>query len=143
MAHLSSELSKTTASLSTALETVASQKNALALAAQKSAPAPAPSTARHIFAPSSSTDSSSAALRQEHDALRARLATCETALDAALAENTELYDAFNEELEQMYADATLPNAEAHVAMKRDIQITKADRNALRLENACVLHVLLL
>jgi hypothetical protein len=37
----------------------------------------------------------------------------------------------------MYADTTLPGAEAHVAMKRDIQMTKADRNALRLENAYV------
>ena len=50
-------------------------------------------------------------------------------------ENAALYEAFNEELEQMYADMTLPGAEAHVAMKRDIQVTKADRNALRLENA--------
>lgn len=38
----------------------------------------------------------------------------------------------------MYADMTLPGAEANFAMKRDLQMTKADRNALRLENACVL-----
>lgn len=37
----------------------------------------------------------------------------------------------------MYADMTLPGAEANMAMKRDLQMTKADRNALRLENACV------
>jgi hypothetical protein len=37
----------------------------------------------------------------------------------------------------MYADMTLPGAEANPAMKRDLQMTKADRNALRLENACV------
>lgn len=37
----------------------------------------------------------------------------------------------------MYADMTLPGAESNFAMKRDLQITKADRNALRLENAYV------
>ncbi|CDZ96192.1 Dbl homology (DH) domain [Phaffia rhodozyma] len=51
------------------------------------------------------------------------------------SENATLYDAFNEELEQMYSDMNLPGAESNVAMKRDLQIAKADRNALRLENA--------
>jgi hypothetical protein len=46
--------------------------------------------------------------------------------------------AFNEELDGMFNDANLPETEAFTAMRRDLQLTKASRNELALENMYVL-----
>lgn len=45
-----------------------------------------------------------------------------------------IYEAFNEELDGMFNDANLPETEAFTAMRRDLQLTKASRNELALEN---------
>jgi hypothetical protein len=42
--------------------------------------------------------------------------------------------AFNVELDGMFADANLPPTEAFAALRRDLQNTKAQRNDIRLEN---------
>ncbi|WRT68908.1 uncharacterized protein IL334_005890 [Kwoniella shivajii] len=47
---------------------------------------------------------------------------------------TEKDQAFNTELDGMFDDAQLPETEAFQALKSDLQITKAGRNLLELEN---------
>lgn len=42
--------------------------------------------------------------------------------------------AFNVELDGMFDDANLPPDEAFAALRRDLQVTKAQRNDIRLEN---------
>lgn len=55
-------------------------------------------------------------------------------LSDVLVEVDVIYEAFNTELDGMFADTQLPDTEAYEAMRRDLQEAKARRNALRLEN---------
>jgi len=43
--------------------------------------------------------------------------------------------AFNEELDEMYNDANLPEDEAWISMTKDLRQTKEGRNALTKENS--------
>ncbi|KAJ9098791.1 hypothetical protein QFC19_006268 [Naganishia cerealis] len=45
-----------------------------------------------------------------------------------------VYEAFNVELDGLFADASLPADEAFETLKRDLKITTAQRNEMRLEN---------
>ncbi|KAJ9106135.1 hypothetical protein QFC21_001277 [Naganishia friedmannii] len=45
-----------------------------------------------------------------------------------------VYEAFNVELDGLFADATLPADEAFASLKRDLQSVTAQRNEMRLEN---------
>ncbi|WVQ81448.1 hypothetical protein IAT38_003572 [Cryptococcus sp. DSM 104549] len=45
-----------------------------------------------------------------------------------------IYEAFNTELDGMFNDAQLPETEAFQALRNDLQVTKANRNVLQLEN---------
>ncbi|CCL98268.1 uncharacterized protein FIBRA_00262 [Fibroporia radiculosa] len=51
------------------------------------------------------------------------------------SEQEILYKAFNEELDGMFNDATLPEDEAWAAMTKDLRKSKEARNALSLENS--------
>jgi hypothetical protein len=42
--------------------------------------------------------------------------------------------AFNTELDGVFADVQLPASEAEVALRRNLQLTKAQRNDVQLEN---------
>ncbi|KAJ3566313.1 hypothetical protein NP233_g7081 [Leucocoprinus birnbaumii] len=53
----------------------------------------------------------------------------------ATAEKEIMYEAFNEELDNMYNDASLPDDEAWKAMAKDLQTTKEARNNLSRENS--------
>ncbi|KAF5364100.1 hypothetical protein D9756_000374 [Leucocoprinus leucothites] len=53
----------------------------------------------------------------------------------ATAEKEIMYEAFNEELDNMYNDASLPDDEAWKAMAKDLQTTKESRNNLSRENS--------
>ncbi|WVN91089.1 uncharacterized protein L203_106336 [Cryptococcus depauperatus CBS 7841] len=65
---------------------------------------------------------------KEHQELLARQ------LGDAQIELDVVYEAFNTELEGMFNDAQLPNTEAFQALRNDLQMTKADRNVVKLEN---------
>ncbi|KXN89579.1 Rho guanine nucleotide exchange factor gef2 [Leucoagaricus sp. SymC.cos] len=56
-------------------------------------------------------------------------------LDDATAEKEIMYEAFNEELDGMYNDASLPDDEAWRAMAKDLQETKEARNNFSRENS--------
>lgn len=47
---------------------------------------------------------------------------------------TYINQAFNTELDGMFNDAQLPEDEAFQALRNDLQVTKANRNVLQLEN---------
>ncbi|EKM80039.1 hypothetical protein AGABI1DRAFT_57412 [Agaricus bisporus var. burnettii JB137-S8] len=53
----------------------------------------------------------------------------------ATAEKDIMYEAFNEELDSMYNDASLPDDEAFHALARDLRETKETRNNLSRENS--------
>jgi dsDNA-specific endonuclease/ATPase MutS2 len=53
----------------------------------------------------------------------------------ATAEKEIMYEAFNEELDEMYNDANLPVDEAWASMTQDLRQTKEARNALTKENS--------
>lgn len=53
----------------------------------------------------------------------------------ATAEKEIMYEAFNEELDNMYNDASLPDDDAWKAMAKDLQETKEARNNLGRENS--------
>ncbi|KAG8908171.1 hypothetical protein FRB99_008714 [Tulasnella sp. 403] len=55
-------------------------------------------------------------------------------LGDATAENEIMYEAFNEELDGMFNDATLPETDAWQAMTLDLRRTKEERNSLAKEN---------
>ncbi|KAG8925444.1 hypothetical protein FRC00_003971 [Tulasnella sp. 408] len=55
----------------------------------------------------------------------------------ATAENEVMYEAFNEELDGMYNDASLPDDEAWVAMANDLQKAKEARNEFSRENSAL------
>lgn len=55
----------------------------------------------------------------------------------ATAEKEIMYEAFNEELDSMYNDASLPDDEAWKAMAKDLRETKETRNNLSRENSWV------
>jgi len=46
-----------------------------------------------------------------------------------------MFEAFNEELDNMYNDVSLPNDEAWKAVAKDLQNTKESRNNLDRENS--------
>lgn len=74
-----------------------------------------------------------------HEGQLARAKERETLLSEQLhrrdLEVEEIYNAFNAELDGMYNDMTLPQPDAALAaMRRDLQETKAKRNAYELEN---------
>ncbi|PCH40917.1 hypothetical protein WOLCODRAFT_137069 [Wolfiporia cocos MD-104 SS10] len=56
-------------------------------------------------------------------------------LHDCMAERDVLYEAFNEELDGMFNDASLPQDEAWVAMTQDLRRTKEARNQLTHENS--------
>ena len=56
-----------------------------------------------------------------------------------IVDTTNIFKAFNEELDGMFQDANLPDTEAWTAMTADLQKAKADRNQLSKENAYVLQ----
>jgi regulator of replication initiation timing len=47
----------------------------------------------------------------------------------------DVIKAFNTELDGMFSDAQLPPTQAFVALQQDLQVTKTERNSLRLENS--------
>jgi hypothetical protein len=53
----------------------------------------------------------------------------------ATAEKDIMYEAFNEELDSMYNDVSLPDDEAWKAMVKDLCKTKEDRNNISRENS--------
>ncbi|KIO30176.1 hypothetical protein M407DRAFT_20644, partial [Tulasnella calospora MUT 4182] len=55
----------------------------------------------------------------------------------ATTENEIMYEAFNEELDGMYNDASLPDDEAWVAMANDLQKAKEARNEFSRENSAL------
>jgi len=56
-------------------------------------------------------------------------------LDDATTEKEIMFEAFNEELDNMYNDASLPDDEALKAVTKDLQKTKESRNNLSRENS--------
>jgi len=56
-------------------------------------------------------------------------------LDDATTEKEIMFEAFNEELDNMYNDVGLPNDEAWKAVAKDLQKTKESRNNLDRENS--------
>ncbi|OWZ53685.1 hypothetical protein C368_04069 [Cryptococcus neoformans 125.91] len=65
--------------------------------------------------------------REHHELLQRQLGDAQIELDV-------VYEAFNTELDGMFNDAQLPEDEAFQALRNDLQVTKANRNVLQLEN---------
>ncbi|WVQ75384.1 hypothetical protein IAR50_005004 [Cryptococcus sp. DSM 104548] len=65
--------------------------------------------------------------REHSELLQRQLGDSQIELDV-------VYEAFNTELDGMFNDAQLPETEAFQALRNDLQVTKANRNVLRLEN---------
>ncbi len=77
----------------------------------------------------------------EREALTGRFKRANNKFELAQAQLTDLkaeletvYEAFNTELDCLFNDANLPPEEAYIALRTELQQTKADRNQLRLEN---------
>nr|XP_031862275.1 uncharacterized protein CI109_002240 [Kwoniella shandongensis]KAA5529347.1 hypothetical protein CI109_002240 [Kwoniella shandongensis] len=65
--------------------------------------------------------------KEHQDLLQRQLGDAQIELDV-------IYEAFNTELDGMFNDAQLPETEAFQALRNNLQVTKADRNVLKLEN---------
>ncbi|KAK4685638.1 hypothetical protein P7C73_g4506, partial [Tremellales sp. Uapishka_1] len=65
--------------------------------------------------------------KEHREMLKQQLADVQLEVDV-------IYEAFNTELDGMFNDASLPESEAFQALKRDLQLSKAKRNELALEN---------
>ncbi|TYJ55176.1 hypothetical protein B9479_004110 [Cryptococcus floricola] len=65
--------------------------------------------------------------REHNELLQRQLGDSQIELDV-------VYEAFNTELDGMFNDAQLPETEAFQALRNDLQVTKANRNVLQLEN---------
>lgn len=65
--------------------------------------------------------------REYQELLQRQLGDAQIELDV-------VYEAFNTELDGMFNDAQLPEDEAFQALRNDLQVTKANRNVLQLDN---------
>ncbi|KAK8843437.1 hypothetical protein IAR55_007094 [Kwoniella newhampshirensis] len=65
--------------------------------------------------------------KEHQDLLQRQLGDAQIELDV-------IYEAFNTELDGLFNDAQLPETEAFQALRNGLQVTKADRNVLKLEN---------
>ncbi|KAJ7094612.1 hypothetical protein B0H15DRAFT_775924 [Mycena belliarum] len=73
--------------------------------------------------------------RLELQNVRRQCELVKSLLTDATAEKEIMYEAFNEELDSMYNDVNLPEAEAFASMSTDLRRTKEARNALTKENS--------
>ncbi|KZT60783.1 hypothetical protein CALCODRAFT_84865 [Calocera cornea HHB12733] len=73
-------------------------------------------------------------LQAEIEHLHKQCGVLKKFLEDAMTEKEIMYDAFNEELDGMFQDAALPEAEAWQAMTKDLQKAKDARNQLSMQN---------
>ncbi|KZP00238.1 hypothetical protein CALVIDRAFT_533882 [Calocera viscosa TUFC12733] len=73
-------------------------------------------------------------LQTEVEHLKKQCGVLKKFLDDATTEKEIMYDAFNEELDGMFNDVSLPETEAWQAMTRDLQTAKDARNQLTMQN---------
>ncbi|GJE84556.1 RhoGEF domain-containing protein [Phanerochaete sordida] len=73
--------------------------------------------------------------------LKLQVAFLKQMFDDCTAEKDALYDAFNEELDGMFNDASLPEDEAWAAMSRDMVEAKKSRNEAERQNLQLRHQL--